>query len=88
MQPARYATDNYSRYAGVSDMPSHLQWTPLNNRRGSLKVILLYKIVQQLVNISKCNLIPTTLLETKRLDIHSPLPEVMFISYYSSFPPQ
>ena len=35
-----------------------LQWTSLNNQRESLKIIMLYKIIQQLTDIPKSNLIP------------------------------
>ena len=34
-----------------------LQWTLLNNLRESLKIIMLYKIIQQLVDVPKSNLI-------------------------------
>ena len=47
---ARYVTNNYSSYASVSEMLTHLQWTSLNNRRKSLKIIMLYKIIQQLAS--------------------------------------
>ena len=39
-------------------MLTYLQWTSLNNRRESFKIIMLYKIIQQLVDIPKFNLIP------------------------------
>jgi len=55
---ARYATNNYSRYASVSDMLTYLQWPTLNDRREKLKIIMLYKIMQQLVEIPRTNLIP------------------------------
>ena len=55
---AKYVTNNYSSYASVSDMLTHLQWTSLNNQRESLKIIMLYKIIHQLVDIPKPNLIP------------------------------
>ena len=58
IRAARYVTNNYSSYASVSEMLTHLQWTSLNNRRESLKIIMLYKIIQQLVDIPKSNLIP------------------------------
>ena len=45
---ARYVTDNYLSYASVSDMLTHLQWTSLNNQTESLKITMLYKIIQQL----------------------------------------
>ena len=54
---ARYVTNNYSSYASISEMLTHLQWTLLNNLRESLKIIMLYKIIQQLVDVPKSNLI-------------------------------
>ena len=55
---ARYGTNNYSSYARVFEMLTHLKWTSLNNRRESLKILMLYKIIQQLVDVPKSNLIP------------------------------
>ena len=55
---AKYVTNNYSSYASVSEMLTHLQWTSLNNQRESLKIIMLYKIIQQLVDVPKPNIIP------------------------------
>ena len=58
MQLGMYVINNYSSYASVSEILAHLQWTPLNNQRESLKIIMLYKIIQQLVDIPNSNLIP------------------------------
>ena len=51
-------TNNYSSYASVSDMLTHLQWTSLNNWRESEKISMLHKIIQQLIDIPKSNIIP------------------------------
>ena len=62
----------------------YLQWTSLNNRRESLKIIMLHKIIQQLVDVPKSNLIPwqyliTTALETKGPDIYTHLQELIMM---------
>ena len=50
VQLGSYVTNNYSSYASVSDILTHWQWTSLNNWRESLKIIMLYKVIQQLAS--------------------------------------
>ena len=42
---AKYVTNNYSSYASISETLTHLQWTSLNNRRESLKIIQNYTAI-------------------------------------------
>ena len=84
---AKYVTNNYSSYASFSEMLTHLQWTSPNNQRESLKIIMLYKIIQQLVDIPRSNLIPaldyycTRSQETRYIQ---PFQELMCITTSSS----
>ena len=49
---ARFVYNNYSTYASVSNMITNLGWNTLHNRRNELRLILLFKIVHQLVDIN------------------------------------
>ena len=51
-QAARFVSNNYNRIASVTEMLHHLKWDTLEARRNNLRVILLYKIFNKLVNIS------------------------------------
>ena len=48
---ARFVTNNYNRTASVTEMLHQLQWDTLEARQNSLHVILLYKIINKLVDI-------------------------------------
>ena len=43
--------NDYYQYSSVTDMLNRLSWQPLQIRRSSLKLIMFYKIVNQLVDI-------------------------------------
>ena len=60
-QAARFATGNYySRDPGcVTNMLNKLQWEPLQHRRAKSKVIMLYKIIHQEVEIPIQHLLVT-----------------------------
>ena len=49
---ARFVSNNYNRLASVTEMLHHLKWDTLEARRNNLRVILLYKIINKLVDIS------------------------------------
>ena len=46
-----FVLNNYYQYSSVTDMLNRLSWQPLQIRRSSLKLIMFYKIVNQLVDI-------------------------------------
>ena len=46
---ARFACDNYKREASVTTMLDELGWRSLNQRRADQRLIMLYKIVNNLV---------------------------------------
>ena len=48
---ARFTTNRYSNTGSVSSMLDHLQWEPLKSRRSKIQLNLLYKVIQDLVDI-------------------------------------
>ena len=48
---ARFACNNYRRGAGVTNMLDELGWRSLKQRRADQRLIMLYKIVNNLVEI-------------------------------------
>ena len=48
---ARFVTNNYNRIASVTEMLHRLQWDTLEARQNNLRVILLYKIINKMVDI-------------------------------------
>jgi len=56
---ARFVCNNFSIYSSVTAMLSRLNRTSLKDRRDNLKLSMLYKIVNNLVEIDSCSsLIP------------------------------
>jgi len=49
---ARFVINNYNRTASVSEMFNTLRWHTLEKRRDSLRTILLYKIIHNMVEIN------------------------------------
>ena len=50
-QAARFVTSNYSRYASVTQMLTDLNWPTLARCRDELKAIMMFKIINHLVDI-------------------------------------
>ena len=48
---ARFVTNNYSRYASVTQMLTYLNWPTLAQCRDELKAIMMFKILNHLVDI-------------------------------------
>ena len=46
---ARYVMNNFNSYASVSEMIATLGWPTLEQRRKTLRTIMMYKIVNNLV---------------------------------------
>ena len=53
---AKFVLNNNSRYSSVTAMLSRLSWHTLKTGRSSLKLIMFYKIINQLVDIPVTNL--------------------------------
>ena len=49
---ARFVKSMYSRYCSVSDMLDVLGWPPLSQRRQDARLILFYKIINSLAQVS------------------------------------
>ena len=79
---SRYATNNHSSYVSVSNLLTHLHGLHLIIEE-SLKIIVIYKIIQKLVDISKSNYyqhLINTALDVKRTDIYNEYSELMCIT--------
>ena len=50
---ARFVTNNYDRTASVTQMLHSLQWDTLEARHNNLRAILLYKIINKMVDIQQ-----------------------------------
>ena len=48
---ARFATNRYRNTSSVSSMLDHLQWEPLKSRRSKIQLNLMYKVVEDLIDI-------------------------------------
>ena len=58
---ARFTTNRYRNTSSVSSMLDHLQWESLESRRSKIQLALLYKVVNDLVEIpSSAYLTPST----------------------------
>ena len=49
---ARFVMNDYSRYSSVSNMLNHLSWPTLEQRRKYIKLVMFFKIIHGLVDIS------------------------------------
>ena len=49
---AHFVTNNYDWNVSVTDMLQHLQWEPLQDRRNNVHAITMYKIANNLIDIS------------------------------------
>ena len=64
---ARFIFNNYSHLASANKMLTHLNWATLTNNRKEQKVVMLYKIVYKLVDITVSNyLTPSTTFDITR----------------------
>ena len=48
---ARYTTNRYHNKSSASDMLDHLKWEPLESRRTKAQLTMMYKIVNDLVDV-------------------------------------
>ena len=59
---ARYALNNCNRYASVSEMIGELGWPTLESRHNILRTVMMYKIMNKLVDVpTDAILFPSTL---------------------------
>ena len=49
---ARFVTNDFSYHSSVTSMLTHLKWPSLKQRRNVLKLIMIYKILNGLVDVS------------------------------------
>ena len=57
---ARFTCNDFGRYSSVTAMLSYLSWPSLCCRRTNARAIMTYKILNDLVHLSKDNFVPST----------------------------
>ena len=86
---ARFCMADYSHESSVTDMLDDLNWPLLTNRRKQSRLTMLYKINNNLVSISKDNLIPPHRLNTRyKHDLNFQIPFAKKNIYKYSFYPR
>ena len=55
---ARYVKNKYHNRSSVTDMPADLQWKPLQERRKEVRLIMLYKVINNKIALDNSQLIP------------------------------
>ena len=48
---ARYVMSEFDRYSNISEMLSTLQWDSLKNRRDNQSLVVLYKLINGLIDV-------------------------------------
>ena len=85
---ARFVIGDYRTTSSVTQMLEQLQWSTLQERRKRAKVIMLYRVVHQLVEVPSTYLVPTTTAFTTRgHQIRYQLPYSRLQSHQQSFFP-
>ena len=54
---ARFATNRYGNTSSVTSMLDHLKWETLETRRAKIQLSLLYKVVEDLIDIPAASLL-------------------------------
>ena len=83
---ARFVLNDYYQYSSVTDMLNRLSWQPLQIHRSSLKLIMFYKIVNQLVNIPSRHLKETCCCSRKHSQCYQQM-QTRIDAYANSFFP-
>lgn len=82
---ARWVYSDFRNTTSVTPMLHELEWPPLQERRAQAKLIMLYRIVHQLVDIPAANLTPVT--TTRGHDQRYLIPFARTLAYQKSFFP-
>ena len=51
-QAARFVLSNYDQYASITQMLNNIGWTTLSKKREKLRAIMMFKIINNLVEVS------------------------------------
>ena len=84
---ARYTTNRYRNTSSVTSMLEHLQWETLESRRTKADITMLYKIVNDLVDIPASNLLTPSSTRTRsnhsqKFRHFSPSSDIFKFSYF------
>ena len=86
---ARFVTNNYDRTASVTQMLHSLQWDTLEARHNNLHAVLLYKIINKMVDIQQPEgLLMLTNSITRGHSLRYLQPPTKINAYKYSFSPQ
>ncbi|KAK3101818.1 hypothetical protein FSP39_006589, partial [Pinctada imbricata] len=85
---ARFATGDYQRTSSVTAMLQQLQWQPLQVRRETSQVVMLYRIVYNLVDIPADSYLQKTALRTRGHTLRYLVPHTRTTVHKISFFPQ
>ena len=69
---ARFTTNNYERTSSVTGMLRDLNWTPLAERRAKQKVTILYKALNNIIDIPIYPLRPTASITRRSSILYTP----------------
>ena len=82
---ARLVYSNYQTTSSVSAMLSHLNWMPLQERRAQAKAVMMYRVVNQQIDIPSQILVPT--ISPRGNNISYLVPYARTLTYQKSFFP-
>ena len=84
---ARYVTNRYRNTSSPTEMISNLKWDTLKQRRAKIRLITLYKVIFNLVDIPREHyLLPTaSKYQPQSLNFHRPITTTNYLRY-SFFP--
>ena len=86
---ARFATGDFRRTSSVTAMMQHLNWTPLEVRRNNARVVMMFRIVYDLVDIPTAPYLQqTSLYCTRGHSIKFLVPHTRTSVYRNSYFPQ
>ena len=86
---ARFATGDFRRTSSVTAMMQQLNWTPLEVRRNNARVVMMYRIVYDLVDIPPAPYLQqTSLYSTRGHSIRFLVPYTRTSVYRNSYFPQ
>ena len=84
---ARFVCNDYRQTSSVSSMLENLKWQPLEHRRRSARIVLLYKILTEKIAINHKDYTEFNTLETRagrsnKLKVYSPQTEISRNSFF------
>ena len=84
---ARFATGDYSRYSSVTTMLQNLNWQSLQARRDRARIIMMYRIINNLVDIPSDTYLRASSLRTRGHSLRFLVPHSKTTVHKNSFFP-